>query len=143
MKINLVRPHLAPAVMLLALLASGCVSSGHSPDPAQDLALELPPADGLTVDAELLDVDGNLHIQGTLRTSEGIRDPERGHVDVLIVTPDGSEWIHETVRYHPKLRRHAKGGPSRAVFQVEFEGLPPADSVVQVSHHVGSHAESP
>ena len=131
------RPHLR-AVVLLALMA-GCVSTGAS-ELTEQLDLVVSPCADLDISARLSDLEGDLHIHGTVRP-RGSRTAASGHLDALVRTPDGTTWANVQEQYRSRIRNRPRGGPGQAAFDVVLDGMPPAGSTVTLQHHEGSHPE--
>ncbi len=127
------------AFVLLALL-TGCESTGKATRLTQQLDLVISPCNGLDISARLMELEGDLHIHGSVRTRSSGAAPS-GHLDILVRTPEGALWASVEEQYRPKLRNRPRGGPGHATFDIILDGKPPTGSTVTVQHHDSSHAE--
>lgn len=127
------------AFALLALLV-GCASTGEASRATERLALVITPCTDLDISARLLDLEGDIHIHGTVRPRAG-HAATSGHLDALVRTPDGVLWASVQEQYRSRIRNRPRGGAGQAAFDVVLDGMPPAGSTVSLEHHEGSHAE--
>lgn len=127
-------------LLAAAIVVPSCASHGTSPDPVLGLSLAIEPCADLDLSARLLDFEGDLHVHGNVRVS-GMRVTISGHVDVIVRTADGEEWASEQASYRARPRSGSRRGSTHSVFDVTFEGQPPAGSTVVIRHHDHSHGE--
>lgn len=119
-------------------LVVGCASTASRP--TEGLELVVTPCAALDITARLMDLDGDLHIHGTVRP-RGSTISTSGHLDALVQTPDGELWACAQEPYRARVRNRPRGGPSQAAFDVVLDGMPPAGSTVTLQHHDGPHGE--
>ena len=125
---------------VIPTLLAGCVSSGEATRAIERLALVITPCTDLDLSARLMDLEGDLHIHGTVRP-RGSHAATSGHLDAVVRTPDGTLWASVQEQYRPRIRNRPRGGPKQAAFDVVLDGMPPEGSTVTLQHHEGSHAE--
>lgn len=124
-------------ICLGALLQVGCV--GHRVDVLKEGVIQLhesiPP--GLSVNTDVFADEGNLVVIG--RMSRGPLDlrPIFGHIDITVTTPTGDEiaTVKASFRKLPTWRH----GPHPMAFRAEFPGVPPPNSLVEVTYHAERH----
>lgn len=121
----------------LTILA-GCASTASRA--TERLALFVTPCPALDLSARLMDLEGDLHIHGTVRP-RGSHTATSGHLDAVVRTPEGTLWASVQEPYRARIRNRPRGGPSQAAFDVVLDGMPPPGSTVTLEHHEGSHAE--
>lgn len=125
-----------------ACLASlvGCATTGGASRATEQLVLVVTPCSDLDVSARLMDLEGDLHIHGTVRL-RGSRPSVAGHLDAIVRLPDGVIWASVQEQYRSRVRNRLRGGSTQAGFDVVLDGMPPAGSTVTLQHHEGSHVE--
>jgi hypothetical protein len=104
------------------------------------LSAVVEPCADLDLSVRLLDLDGDLHVHGSVR-AKGMRTSVPGHVDVVVRTADGTEWASGQAHYRYRIRGALRGGPSHSAFDATFDGQPPAGSTVTLRHHGEPHDE--
>lgn len=125
---------------ILLVSAAGCAAT-IGPSPAtEQVSLVVTPCADLELSARLMDLEGDLHIHGTVR-SRGSRTATSGHLDALVQAPDGTLWASVQEQYRSRIRNRPRGGPGQVAFDVVLDGMPPAGSTVTLQHHEGTHAE--
>lgn len=96
----------------------------------------------LTEPPKVYEEDGSLIVEGRLDESQA------GHVDVVVVAPDGVVAYNAQVDLRQHLIRSPIRGPRRHSprrttehfhYSVQFPGLPPKGSVVRVRHDAQPH----
>lgn len=122
------------------VFAAGCAATSETSRATEQLSLVVTPCTDLDISARLMDLEGDLHIHGTLRL-RGSRTSTSGHLDALVRTPDGQLWANVQEEYRSRIRNKPRGGAGQAAFDVVLDGMPPPGSTVTVQHHEGSHAE--
>lgn len=137
---HLLHPMIGTLLVAAAILSPSCVSHGTAVDALRGLSVVVEPCTDLDLNARLLDLDGDLHVHGSVR-ARGMRTSVPGHVDVLVRTPDGTEWASGQANYRQRLRSGVRGKPSHSAFDATFEGQPPAGSTVILRHHDEPHGE--
>ena len=120
-----------------AVLGAGCHTQPEASQRRVDLRTEIEPCPELELWADLLELEGNLHVHGTVRAN-GTRSLVEGHLEVVVRAADGTEWARDRTRY--RIARRFRGGTAPAVFDLRFEGLPPQGSVVLLRHQEESGA---
>lgn len=138
------RNHLAHPVACVLLLATAapltsCASHGIAPDPVRGLSVLVVPFVDREVSARLFELDGDLHVHGSVRARRA-RAAKPGMLAVVVREPGGKEWDSERVNYQLRFRRGPRGGSSKSVFDVIFDGIPPAGSTVMLRHHEEPHS---
>ena len=81
--------------------------------------------------------NGTSLVSGTIRQRQLHRHPMSGHIDVLLIAPDGRVIEQSQAAIHP--HRHSRRGPKEAHFKVRLKTAPPSGAVVRVKHHRESH----
>lgn len=132
------RLRVAALCLLPFVVVSGCVSHGQPPDDALGLQLVVEPCANLRLSARLLELEGDLHVDGAVQATGG-RSTVPGHVDVEVQAPDGSQWASAQASYRTQMQTRLRGDSPGAGFDATFGGLPPAGSIVTVRHHDGPH----
>ncbi len=77
--------------------------------------------------------DGAAIVKGTLRQRQMHKHPMSGHIDVLILAPDGQ--VIEQAQTSIRPRRHSRRGPKDAHFAVPLSIMPPDGAMVRVQYH--------
>lgn len=105
------------------ILSGGCVSHGTALPPSS-VNLVVVACDHIDLSARLYDLEGDLHLHGTVRSlvSHSIRE----RVDVEVRGAGREVWAHECAHY--RLRHRSRIGPGPAFINVTFQGLPPLGS---------------
>lgn len=134
------RPVFCALLLAAAILSPSCASHGTAPDTSLGLSVVIEACADLDLNARLLDLDGDLHVHGSVR-AKGMRATVPGHVDVVVRTADGTEWASGQASYRLRLRSGPRRGSSYSAFDATFEGQPPAGSTVMLRHHDEPHGE--
>ena len=116
---------------IAAVLGVGCHTDPEANQRRVDLRTEIESCPELDLWADLLDLEGKLHVHGTAR-AKGTRSTVQGHLEVVVRTADGTEWARDRTSY--RIARRFRGGTAPAVFDLRFEGIPPPGSVVLLRH---------
>lgn len=133
-------------LIAVAALLGGCASGNDliaaglvTAEPRLDPALRKPP--------EIYAENGDLVVSG--RLERGLPLEDAGHIDVVVVAPDGKTVYDARLDYEGETTSsHESTGPKHGVYQrvrtrrygsylaysVRFPGLPPEGSVVRVRH---------
>lgn len=132
---------------LAILFLPACAASRNDLVKSGLLTLEPSLTKALTHPPDVYEREGRLVVSGELEPSEANAD---GHVDVVVVGPDGVVAYSAAVQYtQPSApqttgpRGQPRGPRSRAeshsTYSVEFPRLPSRGSVVKVRHDPGAH----
>jgi hypothetical protein len=96
----------------------------------------------LTEPPKVYEEGGSLIVEGRLDESQA------GHIDVLVIAPDGVVAYNAQVDFRRHLIRSPIRGPRRHAprrttehfhYSVQFPGLPPKGSIVRVRHDAQPH----
>lgn len=128
-------PAIAGAIRCLLIgaatfLSGGCVSHGTAL-PSSSVNLIVVACEHIDLSARLLDLQGDLHLHGTVR-SRGLHSVP-GYVDVEVRDAGGKIWAQD--RAHYRLRHRPRIGPGPAFINLTLQGLPPLGSTVRARHH--------
>lgn len=85
----------------------------------------------IDLSARLLDLQGDLHLHGTVRSLGSRSGP--GYVDVEVRDAGGELWTQDRTYY--RLHHRPRIGPGPAFINLTLQGLPPLGSTVEVRHH--------
>ena len=126
--------------LVILVSAAGCAATSASSRATEQLPLIVTPCTDLDISARLMDLEGNLHIHGTILPRGG-HTATSGHLDAVVRSPDGVIWASVQEQYRSRVRNRPLGGPTQAGFDVVLDGMPLAGSTVTLQHHEGSHVE--
>ena len=135
--------HLEPLrwwTLVFLVSAAGCAATSATSRVTEQLSLVVTPCADLDFSARLMDLEGDLHIHGTIRP-RGSHTATSGHLDAIVRSPNGVIWASVQEQYRSRVRNRPRGGPTQAGFDVVLDGMPPAGSTVTLQHHEGSHVE--
>lgn len=118
---------------------AGCASNGTAPDSLPRLSVVVEPCAELETSVRLLELDGDLHVHGIVRTKDKSRSVS-GHFDMIVRTADGIEWARSQVHVRPQIRGGVHSASTRSTFDATFTGIPPDGSTVSVTHHNEPHS---
>lgn len=118
---------------------SSCASYGTRPYSPLRLSVLVEPCAELDVSVRLLDLDGDLHVHGSV-CAKGKRASVPGHFDVVVRTADGTEWGRGQAHVRSQFRGGLHAVPTRWTFDATFGGGPPDGSTVSVAHHDAPHS---
>lgn len=111
-------------------LSGGCASHG-TVLPSSSVNLIVAACEHIDLSARLFDLQGDLHLHGTVR-SRGFRSGP-GYVDVEVRDSGGEVWAHDGAYF--RLDHRPRIGPGPAFINLTLQGLPPLGSTVEVRHH--------
>ncbi len=120
----------------------GCASPRTDLVQTGFVTLEPQLTDVLMEPPKVYEEDGSLIVEGRLDESQ------EGHVDVVVVAPDGVVAYNAQVDFRRHLirsplrgrRRHAQRRTTEHFhYSVQFPGLPPEGSIVRVRHDAEPH----
>lgn len=134
----------APRVFAILAMVQFCGCAVKRTDLVQTGYVMLEPqlSNVLTEPPRVYEEDGSLIVEGRLDESQ------KGHVDVVVVAPDGVVAYNAQVDFRRHLIRSPIRGPRRHSprrttehfhYSVQFPGLPPKGSVVRVRHDAQPH----
>lgn len=125
----------APVMSLLVL--SGCVHNRVNLKESIAIVLKVNAPKEINLTTDVFGDGGNLVVLG--RVSRGALDLGKipGHIDIVISNASGEvvSTVETRFRDLPTWRH----GPSPVAFRTEFPGLPPENSVVEVTYHTERH----
>jgi hypothetical protein len=82
--------------------------------------------------------DRTFVISGNARGGSGAPLPLPGHVDIVVMGPDGQVLATQHVPYQVvPMPRQLRGW--YATFRATFATVPPAGAVITLQHHLGAH----
>lgn len=133
---KLVNLLLAAPVMSLLIL-SGCIHNRVNLKESEAIVLKVNAPQDLNLSTDVFGDDGNLVVIG--RVSRGALDVRKipGHIDIVISNSSGD--VLSTVKARFRDLPTWRHGPSPVAFRTEFPGLPPENSVVEVTYHTERH----
>ena len=112
------------------LLSGGCASHGTRL-PSSSVTLIVVECEHINLSARILDLQGDLHLHGTVRSRVFHSGP--GYVDVEVQDAVGEVWAQDRAYY--RLRHRPRIGPGPAFINLTLQGLPPRGSTVEIRHH--------
>jgi len=132
-------PTIQPAIRRLligagVLLAGSCASHVTIP-PSSAVSLVVESCQHISLSARLFDVQGDLHVHGTVRPRVRF-SAAPAYVDVKVRNAGGEVWAQTSAYY--RLPHRPRIGPGPAFMSLTLEGLPPPGSIVEVRHHHAS-----
>ena len=80
---------------------------------------------------KVIEEEEGIKIVGEIRRKKRpLRRSIPGHIDIEIVSPDGSKFVQNNIQYHRMSRKAAK-----AAFSAQFIAAPIQGSIIRVIHH--------
>lgn len=125
----------APVLSLLFL--SGCTHNRVNLKESKAIVLKVNAPKEINLTTDVFGDDGNLVVLG--RVGRGALDLRKipGHIDIIISNASGE--VVSTVKARFRDLSTWRHGPSPVAFRTEFPGLPPENSVVEVTYHTERH----
>lgn len=120
------------------LFALGCAQNRVSLVASNTVSVEQKSTDHVYFPwIDVFQEDGTATVKGTIRQRRMHRHPMSGHIDVLLIAPDGQVIEQAQVTIRP--RRLSLRGPKEAHFEVPLSIVPPEGAVVRVQYHNRPH----
>lgn len=130
------------SLTLFVFMLGGCASGRVDAVEARLVTLEPTLRKSLPHAPKAYKQDGGLVVEGQLDADEATYG---GHVDVVVIGPDGAQIYDAAVNYKQPPHRPAGGrrGPrstrspaaNHTTYSVRFPGMPPEGSIVKVKHN--------
>lgn len=128
---------LLAAPVLSFLFLSGCIHNRVNLEESKAIVLKVNAPKEINLTTDVFGDDGNLVVLG--RVNRGALDLRKipGHIDIVISNASGE--VVSTVKARFRDLPAWRHGPSPVAFRAEFPGLPPENSVVEVTYHRERH----
>jgi hypothetical protein len=130
---NILGTPLGVMLLVASVAVAGCASTQPSP---LGLRAESHSASGVQVQTVKLAKSGNgLLVSGSVGRLVGYGSSPYRHLDVEIVTTNGTVLAHQATNFSPNPIRHTPRARSHSNYAVTFPELPPTGSIVRVTVH--------
>jgi len=126
----------------VVLAAGGCASSRYNLAKNGVISLELMSSEGDTFvsQADIYRIENGIEISGTVKVPQTLHHTRGGHVDVAILSSDGSLLKKASIQHRPRNPRRTSAHklPFKAYIPIK---LPPK-SIIRIAYHKRSYPRS-